>query len=280
MNPSDIQTSVEPNIPLDYQEALQAETITNLKAAHTDLLARFAGSTRNQYRVEIILFRSLLTELAEWAERLQLMSELAHKARWWEAYWYEREYGDSGFEDLSESEQETLRASQRLFDRHHVGLWIATTCFTALGVQMVEAAASSAAVLHSLGRLSTRPDWSDLSYAIEKASPVMRNLISQSIAICVTLVDPATYTEEFIDFLRQHDSFQITLSPTPPQVSVAINTPGVNKVVLAKTLMDPAELMAEMARTNINTEVDDNVHGETTYPIEDLFAYVQERDAA
>jgi hypothetical protein len=267
------------NIPLDYQGALQTEIISTLRAAHTDLLKRFAASARNQLRVEIVLFETLLAELAEWAEGSERLSELAHKARWWESYWYEREYGDSNFADLSASEEDEMMASRRLFYRHHVGLWIATIDFNALGPDMLLAAESSDATLRPLARLSSRPDWSDLSYAIAHASPTMRELLFQSIAICIKAVDPARYTEEFLDFLREHDAFGVTWSKTAPQVAISIATPWLNEVVVSQAPLDPTELMSEMARTRVNAEVDSSIRDETEWPIEDLFTVIRARAA-
>ena len=280
MTHSSSSPAAELNSPTDLQEQLQAETISALRSAHTELLKRFAKSIRNQFRVEIILFRSLLAELAAWAESSEGMSELAHKASWWESYWYEREYGDSGFEDLSNSEQQALLEAAPLFNQNCVGLWAVTLRIEELEREMVEAAVNSSSLLLSLGRLSKQPDWSDLSYVLQNSGPTMRTVILEAIAHCVLKVDPATYNEEFLDFLRQlDDSFEIRWSATAPKLSIAITTTRTNEVVSARASMDPHELMAEMARSKVNPEVDAGVRKEAETDIASLFAEVEKKAA-
>jgi hypothetical protein len=210
---------------LDSQElsAVGLETLAALKSAHLTLQHRFAQSARNQMRLEIRLFQILLREIVEWAGQHRELETIAQRARWWEWYWYEREYGDSDFDDLTADQERQLVTLRPEFYRRQVSLWAPTIDSKSLTVEIKQLATGQTNTLVSLQRLSRDRTWDDLRLVVLGAGPITQGLLIKAISASIRASNPSQYTRGFLDFLnRLRANFAVGWTPSRSAIFIDV----------------------------------------------------------
>jgi hypothetical protein len=182
--------------------ALAQEALTAIEATHIRLMQRFARSERNELRVEIILFRSILKEMEAWAERTGALRELVHKASWWWAFWCEKEYGDSEFDDPTPEQMARIMSDKILCYRKNIALWVASLDWDLLASEVREAA-TKGGPLTSLNRLAETPSWDDLQLLLDRSGPVAHRRIIRALYDGLRSTNPACYEEPVLTLLNQ-----------------------------------------------------------------------------
>jgi hypothetical protein len=152
---------------------LESEVVGVMLEAHHELLKRFGESKRNQLRAQIIQFRQVLKEVMVWAQKHELL-EVFGKARWWEWYWFEREYSDSHFEPVKNVRDLSQPGQMYFFDRDCALLAIYTLHPSMLAREFRRQVTFS----HPAVALTNEVPWDDL---IKAAGPILKKLIRDAV---------------------------------------------------------------------------------------------------
>jgi hypothetical protein len=245
---------------------LGAEILSLVKAEHLFLLRQFARSGKNQHRTKIRLFRGLLKDIVSWAERYDLLEDVAYKTRWWENYWYEREYGDSQFETLSSSQQLTLLKSRTKFGRDHVAICALIIDIQSLHADIIAAATSSAPVIRSIGRIASSPDWDDFRYLLDHAPEPMRKILINSIGLSIAKTNPAECSVLFIDFINNlRPEFGVSWSANMSKLFLSAPASDGNESAVSKGSL-PGPTINWIKRERVNREYDKAIAGVAAEP--------------
>jgi hypothetical protein len=260
--------------------ALCTEALSAVKTAHLRLLDRFATSSRNELRLEIRLFRHLLHDVAAWAQHSVGLADLAHKLQWWESCWYEREYGDSQFDELTAQQKDLLAQYQSHFDHQYACIWTPTVNLTSLMSEISAAATNDRVSLPSLQRLRSHPSWDDLSFLLDEVYPTMNAALVEAIARSVLGGNPAQYTGRFLDFLNQTPSFTIDWTIDYSHIFVVIDTPRTRtpRRVTGRGVLRQATLDWIRREQSLRT-VDDAVEEEASIEINRFVEQMKRRAA-
>ena len=185
----------------DAMTRLEAEALGLLIATHGRLLERFAASKRNELHLEVKQFRIVLSELASWARQRGFV-KLADKARWWEWYWYEREYGDSQFESLAEDPVGCDKAVEPVFLRDCRLLRAYTIDPRTLASEIRNAsAAKPGGGLAALSIPADQSMWSEFNAMLRAAPPNLLQRFRTALERGIRRWNPAASSPQFFSFL-------------------------------------------------------------------------------
>jgi hypothetical protein len=146
-------------------------------------------------------FRVMLKDIAKWADRDDNLSEFAQRANWWEAYWYEREYGDSQFDDILISDFEKEEAMRRKFYRLYIPLSSSIIDLKALQNEIVQSAIVDDPTLPAISFLFDSCDWLSLQYLLDNVHKIMHETLLTVIEDAIQEVPLAKISKSFIRFL-------------------------------------------------------------------------------
>jgi hypothetical protein len=182
------------------EAALSAELSERMRLDHENLLTRFVDEKPNALRPEVRRFRALLATVADQAAAIPSLWHLAHRARWWASYWYEREFGDSQFEPFLAGPD--AEAEQVEFNLRHVDLVAFTLTRSAFEQDIVAAAQMVQASLPSLAGLTFESRLASLRLVLERTGPEMRWLVLGWLVDALEQVDPQRTDPLFVQFLQ------------------------------------------------------------------------------
>jgi HEPN domain-containing protein len=172
-----------------------------IEHAHTRLLAKFAADPPNTHRLEIRLFRALLKRVIKWSGQDEELDRLTYQVRWWESYWYQREYGDSQFENLDDKDRQRVSDLEQAFLRNHIKIWAATIDHAELASQLIPASIQDQVSLSALNAISELPTLSELRLVLQNATPVISELLLETVVKTVASLKPESMTQNFLYFL-------------------------------------------------------------------------------
>lgn len=188
--------------PTELKACLSLEILDSLKQYHTELLEEFARTNRNEFRVEIQLFRSLLKNLISWSEGVEEFIDLFDRSHWWEWYWYEREYDDSQFCEISAKEQKRLLREKAQFNRRRSGLIFPTLNFNYFAEELQDAvAAANDPIITTLCSLFPRPNLRHFHYLFSNASPAARTIVSRFLSDKLAPLADSKFNPKLLNFI-------------------------------------------------------------------------------
>lgn len=255
----------------EEEPALSVELSAQILSSHHELLDRFAREKPNALRAEIRRYRSMLEAVGTWADAQPGLWQLAHRAHWWEWYWFEREFGDSQFEPFRSAPDEA--EAQLAFNRRHIALVAVTVPIPDLRRDLVEVARGGTAQLVSLSMFAATPGLQNLRMLIEQATPQVALRLRGAVAEALDAIDAAAIAPAFIDFLDRLPGYVV--EPRGGDIWLLL-ADTVDAIMVASGAAADAWIRQE----SIRAEVETNVATESETDMAELLEFVALRAAA
>jgi hypothetical protein len=214
---------------------IATELLTLARELHKDLLHRFARVAPNQLRPEIAFFREMLRALIAWAENSPELEELSYSAVWWESYWYEKEYGDSEFNEPSQEDHLKQKNLRSAFFWNYMALWVPTIDMQMLAEEMAAAATSTNPTINSLSVLAQMPPWSAARQLLYVPVEPFKQKVVEVVATAVTLSNPGSFSGDFLKFVNEfRPNIKVHWPSNFSKLIISINIPGIKTEVASR----------------------------------------------